>query len=363
MSEEIETPAADAAAAPEPITLGDALERSMYETLDGIEAREKMPEKGEDGKFVSKNPVVAPVQATPAQAPDQPAQPDGGTPAASITAPDSWSAENKAKFATLPPDMQAYIAQREGEAHKAITQKGEQLAKFEPFARTLEPHRARIQGLGVDPAEYVGRILNAESLLQDPRTRVQALQSIARDYGIDLSQLTGQSTGQPGAQSAPQDPVTAALQSKLDRLETWATQRERQEQQAQQAAAARADREAESRATAFLNDPKFPYAKEVETDMASLIVAARNLGQNLSLEDAYKKATRSNETVWQKMEAEKAAAAKKEADAEAAKKAAEAKKRAPLIVKPRGTGAMAPSSKATMEERMYAKYDELNGAA
>lgn len=366
MTEEPEVTAAPEPAAPEPAEpqrLSESLESILGETFDKIEARDRLPERAEGGKFVSKNPpAAAPTEATPVtENTDQPATTESETAKPSIAPPESWSAENKAKFAALPPDVQAYIAQREGEAHKAITQKGEELKRFEPFARVLDPHRERIQRLGVDPTEYVGRILHAESLLQNPQTRVQAIQQIARDYGVDLSALTGQPAGQM-AQSA-QDPALAAALEKVNRLETWATQRERQEMEAANARAQAAAREAEARATAFLNDPKYPYAKELESDMSALIIAERALGRELSLEDAYKRASRASETVWQKIEAEKAAAAKKEADEAAAKKAAEAKRKAPTNVKPRGSGATAPSSAKTWEERIGEAYDRIQGAA
>ena len=101
----------------------------------------------------------------------------------------------------------------------------------------------------------------------------------------------------------------------------------------------------------------------MEADITSLILAERALGREISLEDAYKKATRFNESIWSKIEAEKAEKARKEADEAAAKKAAEVKRKAPTIVKPRGSGATAPSSKATWEERMREVYDRTQGAA
>lgn len=355
------TPSAPEAPAPEP-----TLEEAMGGVFDKIERRERMPEKGDDGRFISANPKpeAAPPEATPA-APitDQPAQPEGGTPQASIAPPDSWSAENKAEFAKLPPAMQAYIAQREGDAHKAITQKGEELKRFEPWQRVIEPHAQRIRSLGVSEPEFVNRLLVAEQQLTDPRTRVDAFRWLAQQYGQDLSQLA--TPTQPGvaASNTPADPALAAIIQKVDGLTSWATQQEQQRERAQAAREAAATRDAASKAEAFLNDPKYPYAKELEADMSALILASRRLGQELTLEQAYAKATRANDQVWQKIETERSDKAKKEAEAEAARKAAEVKKRAPLVVKPRGSGALAPSSKLSLEDRMRDAYDRLNGAA
>ena len=354
MSDEIVTDTAPAASegtpAPEP-TLREILENQYAK----IEARDAMPDRGEGGRFVSKNPPdAAPVEATPAaENTDQPATKATDPAPPVIPMPQSWSADKKAAWESISPEAREYIAQREGEAHKAITQKGEELKRFEPWQRVLEPHRDRLARAGVNEHEYAARLFAADAALANPATRDQAIRQIAQMYGVSLDQPQANHSGQS---AQPQDPVVAALTSKVQQLEALIAN----EQQRQVAAAGR---EAEAKAQAFLNDPKYPFAKEVESDMAVLIMAERQLGRELTLEQAYQKAVRANDTVWSKIEAEKKAKAEADAKAEAEKKAAEARKKAPTVIKPRGSGATAPAGKANMRATMEAVYDRLNGAA
>jgi hypothetical protein len=60
MTEEPEVTAAPEPAAPEPAEpqrLSESLESILGETFDKIEARDRLPERAEGGKFVSKNPL------------------------------------------------------------------------------------------------------------------------------------------------------------------------------------------------------------------------------------------------------------------------------------------------------------------
>lgn len=338
----------------------ETLEDILTRKYDEIQARE--PSRDDGGRFASKTPGAAPA-ATPVQNTDQP-KPTEGEPAIkpAIAAPDSWSAEHKAKFASLPPDVQAYIAQREGEAHKAITQKGEELKRFEPLNSIIAPHRARLAQAGIGEHEYVNRLLDADAKLANPATREDALRWVAQAYGIDLARLAGNPAGAVPAQVG--DPALAAALQKIDHLTRWAQSREQAEQRSIQERQAAADREAEAKAQAFLSDPKFPHAKELEGEIAALIMASRQLGQTLNLEDAYARATRANPAVWAKLEAERIAAEKKDADEKAAKAAAEAKRRAPTTVKPRGaSAARAPLASGDWEARMRDVYDRIEGTA
>lgn len=354
MTDEIVTDTAPAASegtpAPEP-TLREILENQYAK----IEARDAMPDRGEGGRFVSKNPPdAAPVEATPAAETTVEPTPKASEQVKPASAPpDAWTAEQKAKWTELSPEWQAFLAEREKSVNDALSQKGQELKRYEPWQRVVEPHRERLAQLGVSEAEYAARLFAVDAALANPATRDRTIRQIAQMYGVSLDQPQADHSGQS---AQPQDPVVAALTSKVQQLEALIAN----EQQRQVAAAGR---EAEAKAQAFLNDPKYPFAKEVESDMAVLIMAERQLGRELTLEQAYQKAVRANDTVWSKIEAEKKAKAEADAKAEAEKKAAEARKKAPTVIKPRGSGATAPAGKANMRATMEAVYDRLNGAA
>lgn len=363
MTDEVTTTETAAPAEAAPVqTLEDVLTSHMEATYSKIEARDAMPDKGADGRFVSNTPKVAPTAAAPAAVSDQPTPKEGETVKPSIPAPNSWSDADKAWFAELPPERQAYIAKREGEAHQQITRQGEELKRFDPIIRALEPHRARMQHVGVAEPEFISRLLNAEAALQNPQSRGQAFKWLADQYGFDLATLTGQ-TPAGGQAAQPTDPALAAINSKIAGLERWANGLAEAEQRQARERNVASERDAQAKADAYLNDPKYPHAKDLEGDIASLILASRQLGQTLTFEDAYKRATRANEGIWSKMEAERIAADKKKGEEAAAQAAAAAKKRAPTIVKPRGSAAKPAPAKGDWEARMRDTYDRIEGAA
>lgn len=57
-------------------------------------------------------------------------EPDAEEPAApAIEPPASWSADDKAKFAALPPDLQAVVSRRESERDKLVNQRTQEIAE------------------------------------------------------------------------------------------------------------------------------------------------------------------------------------------------------------------------------------------
>lgn len=173
------TPAAPAAApAAAPTPAAEPL------NLDGLAAMFKTPEPGADapapsqtrdpatGRFAPKEPkpgepAAAAADATAQQQPEQTpesesAKPDGDatdpenieiedgesepgkTPA--IDPPASWSAEDKAAFAKLPPEAQRVVAARESERERHFTAKTTELAEArKKFEAEVEPERAKVR--------------------------------------------------------------------------------------------------------------------------------------------------------------------------------------------------------------------------
>lgn len=301
------------------------------------------PERDDGGRFASKDTGQEPEAETPAPeavTTDQPAAEEPEPAAPAIEPPNAWSAEMKAKWATLPPDAQAYIAQREGEAHKAITRAGEERQAFEPYRNVIESHRDVFQrnGYGERPHEGVAAMLQIERALQ--ANPVGTIGIIAKAYGVDLSRLAG---GQPPAgQQPPTDPRYAALEGRLNQL-TGHLQAQHME--------------AESRAKAELAQTITEFSKdksdwsELEDTVVGQIVSIRALspkkGHAEVLKEAYAAAQRIHPEVSKRL-AEEARKAEEVRKAEEAKKAAE-KARAAGSVNVKGTPAAGGKPK-TMDE-------------
>jgi hypothetical protein len=268
---------------------------SMDDDLRGIWDKHH-PLKDESGKFVSRNPP----EETPAEPKlaDQAAetQPEQVTPA--IEAPVSWSAENKAKWATLPPDVQAYIAQRDKESHDAISRAGQEIKTYEPFKHVVEQFRDTFQRTGLAPHDAFQRMMNVEAMLeQNPR---YAIEQIARAYGVDLR-------GSEDPDANPGDPRVADLEARLAKTESYLTAQQRQQRDAEQSALAREIAD-------FAKDK--PHFESVRGIMAGLM----QVGAAESMQDAYEKAIYADPTIRQ------AVLAKEQTDAESKRREEEAKR-------------------------------------
>lgn len=349
---------------------GKVTEReTMFATLDAIEAREKAEASDEPkddakpegaqprdpaGRFANKD-AAAPASTGKA---DQPAtgatepQAAGAAPAA-IEAPQSWSAEAKAYWASLSPDAQKYIAQREGDVHKQITSQGERLKAYETLEPVIAPRRAALAATyGNEAAALQQLFAISDFASSDPHGFVQWY---AGQRGIDLRTLI-QSHQQP-QQQQPMDPQLAAALQRQNELEQRVAARE-------QAEYAREASTVQAEVDAFSKDK--PYFDEVRPIMAQIIAN----GLVNTMDEAYDRAIWALPNIRERMLADKATAdraAAEKADAEAKAKAdAEAKERARAAaragrvnVSSKGAGA-SPSPPKDIRRLMEETYDALN---
>ena len=313
----VEAPVTETIESPAP-SLDDDL-RSIWD--------KRNPRRDDGGKFEAKIKPEQAAEAPPAeQNADQTAEKpvEQATPA--IDAPISWSAEQKAKWATLPPDTRAYIAQRDKESHEAITRAGQQIKAFEPIRNVVEQFSDTFQRNGLHPADAITRMLNVESMLeQNPRA---AIEQIAKAYGVDL--------GQTEQAATPEAARVAELEAKLAKFESNLTAQERQRHHAEQTALAREIAD-------FAKDK--PHFEAVRHVMAGLM----NSGAAETLADAYDKATYADPTIRQSILSDQQKAQEAKRKEEEAKRVAAAKKAAGVNVK--SSPGSSPTAK-TMDDEL-----------
>lgn len=316
------TPAAPDTAAPE--APNEPTEADLDTELAKVfkrATREPSVNRAEDGKFASKNP---PAPAEPVAKVDQPqeAQPvEAQEKPAPIDTPLSWSAEMKAKFATLPPDVQTYVAQRDKEAHEHISRLGKAVKSFEPVGRLLEQHRDVFESKGMNYGQGLNQLLRAQRALDtDP---VSAIAQLANVYGVDLARFGSQDGANP--QSAVLLQQVRDLTQEINALKGTVGARERTEAQQRQASL-------EAAVTKF-SEGKADF-EELADDIVAHVSALRSTNPNLSheqlLEKAYDAARWANPKSRERIMSEQA----KEAEAkrlEEARKQAEAAKNASRV--------------------------------
>jgi hypothetical protein len=198
-----------------------ALDSDLRATWDKLHT--PAAERGPDGRFAGKD---KPADAPPADKPGQAQTEAKGQAAKPATpAPMSWPPEIKAKWETLPPDVQSVVDKREREAHTKITTLGNQVAAWRPVSETVERFRGDFERAGMDVPGGIEALLNANRMLNE--NPASAIAKLAQTYGVDLTSLV---TGQP------RDAQTAALMAELRDLRAQVAetssrvgQRERQE--------------------------------------------------------------------------------------------------------------------------------------
>ncbi|MBY3445517.1 hypothetical protein [Rhizobium laguerreae] len=189
---------------------------------------------------------------TPAVAPEQ--QPAATT----HRVPPGWSAEAKAQFGTLPPEVQAAVAKREQEVDNGfrVLQDYKGLEEFTPIVRQAGTTHADVMRKAIDWEQ---------SLIRDP---INTVIHVARMAGVNLQALVaGQQDQmlQRRPQQAQQQPTPQPVN-----VEATVEQVLRK-------------RDTETQVNAFISDPANVHAEAVLDDMIALISA----GRASSLKDAY----------------------------------------------------------------------------
>lgn len=234
-------------------------------------------------------PVVEPAVAEPELAPAAPVPAENAEAVQALGAPDTWTKEAIAEWATIPPRVQQEIHKREQdmiqgiESYKGRASLGDAFNSIvEPYIPLLQQHR-----MGVPEVSQIfsGMLANHVTLVQGtPEQKLQTAIGVLRGYGIDPVELALAAGGQ---QAQPPNPELLALRQELGQVRETLAQREQREQRA---AFDRALAQVEAFAAAN------PYYREVEADIDHLL----STGAETTLEKAYERAVWNNPVTRQK---------------------------------------------------------------
>jgi hypothetical protein len=302
---------------------------SIDDDLKGIWEKHH-PLRDDGGRFQSKNPTEQAADAPPVtENAVQTAETEVEQAKPAIDAPVSWTAEQKAKWATLPPDTQAYIAQRDKESHEAISRAGQQIKAFEPIGKVIEQFAHVFQKNGLQPHEGIARMMAVNEMLEtDPQS---AIREIARVYGVNLSGETEQN-------AEPASREVAELKAELARVKSHLSAQDRQRETAANETLAREIAD-------FAKDK--PHFETVRKVMAGLMQS----GAAETMQDAYDKAIYADPTIRQSLQVEAQKAAEEKRKAEEAERVKAAKKAAGVNVKSSPGQANGPRS---MDDELWA---------
>lgn len=238
-------------------------------------------------------------------------------------APQSWSAADRAHWEKMPPEAQAIVARREEEAHRRITELGQEASFGKRMNEVVTPYLPIIRSEGGTPEGAFRDLLQTAYVLRTagPEQKIALFRQIATQYGVDLS---------AAAQAAPQvDPQVQALRQELAQVRGHLVGQEQAQHQQVQV-------QAQQVIEAFAADPKNEFYEQVKPMMGQLLVA----GQATDMQDAYDKACWATPSVRSTLMQRQSA----EADA---KRAAEAKAKADAKRRAGGSVSGSPGSPVT----------------
>lgn len=305
--------------------------------------------RDERGRFVS---GVEKVEATPEPAIVEPKQPAIVDPAkvapvetkpAALAPPNGWSAEAKAKWHELPPEIQAAVNQREHDVAKFTSKTDEERAFGREMHRVVSPYLAQIQAEGGTPAGAVQSLLNTAYILRNgtPEQKQQALIGVAQQFNIELPNPEQQ-------QQIP--PELGALYQRINQLEGSLQQQYQSSVQATQASVhADIDR--------FAADPAHPHFEAVKAVMGALMSS----GQAQDLQTAYDMACHARPDIRATLSAQARAEEEQKRRAEETARAAAARSKAVSITGGPGIAASSAPADRSLRDELAANYRAASG--
>ena len=222
-------------------------------------------------------------------------------------APSSWKRDYHEAWATADPKLQQYAWQREEEMRSGIAPMQEKAKFADQIQQAIAPYEQTIRGLGIDTPTAVKSLLEADNILRSapPEQKRAYLAQLAQQYGIDLSGVESQYP------SAPIDPTVFALQNELNNIRGEVVGWKQQQEAAQN--------------QILLNEiDDFAQKAEHFEAVRPLMIGLLNSGVANTLDEAYNKALRLDDNLFeqdQKGRQAQAEAAKREAADKAAKNA------------------------------------------
>jgi hypothetical protein len=249
----------------------------------------------------SSTPQPKPAETTQTE-PPKPGEPD------TTHAPPSWKIGARSVWDKVPPEARREIARRELETSQAISRTAPARQFVEEIQKSLAPLLPALQAQGIPPQRLIADYARFDLALRsgDPAQQAVNLARLIKAHNVPIEALADAIDGKLGPQQRQPSAEEIRAQIKEEMRQEW--------QQHQQ----RADYQNHSTKVAEFAKKVDPtlFNDDVRHDMAALIEAAAARGVELSLQDAYDRATRANPEAWaivQQREQAKAAATNQQA--------------------------------------------------
>ena len=240
----------------------------------------------------------------------------------------SWKKEAAAELEKLPENVQKHIIEREAQFHKGLDQYREAANFAKSIDKSISPFKDYLNEMQVTPEDAFKNLLKTEQTLRrgTPQQKIEMMQKLVHDYQIDLGALI----------NTPFDPNLMNLRNQLE----WTQSQLQSSQDFKQS-----HEDAQIQGTISDFGQQHEHFEDVRLTMADLL--EKGLAENL--EDAYAKAVRLNDDVFQKVQAQQLANSKT-SQLNQANQAAKAAKQAAVQVKGSPTGVKNMAAPKTTED-------------
>lgn len=252
--------------------------------------------------------------------------------------PKGWKQGALDKFATLDPEIQAEVLQREDDFFKGIEQYKQAAQYAKVVQDMLKPMEPLFQARGLNPLSHLQSVIEADRQIasaQTPEQKVELFRQLAHYYGVQIDDSLFHA----------EDSTVGALRNEINGLKTaWQSQAELLQKQELE--------KINNEIQTFINDPANKHFNALQHDIARLL----ETGACKTLKQAYDTALWSNPIVRQQVLDEQAKEKSAAEEAEKKKLLEESKKRSSVNIKSTN---VKPIGKRSIEDTLEATFDEI----
>lgn len=274
---------------------------------EGTAALAEGERRDDQGRFKPKDAAKPEGTPAPDAKPAEAAQPEGQDQAAAepLAAPSGWKAGPREQWAKIPRAAQEEIHRREKETAQTLRQSAQARQLANEFQQTVNPFMHFIQAQNSTPIRAVQNLMQTAAGLTvgSQQQKAMIVREIIQNYGIDINTLDQVLAGQPVQQQQGAQPVGNQgpppwAQPIFQFMQGVQQTRQQRDQQMIQEA------EAETQSFAAKNE----FFEDVREEMADLMEMSAKRGVNMTLQQAYDKATQLNPEISPIISQRKAAA-------------------------------------------------------
>jgi len=252
--------------------------------------------------------------------------------------PASWKKDYHEAWTTADPKLKEYAWKREEEMRAGVQPLLSKAQYADQMQHAIEPYMNNIRGLGIEAPQAVKALMEADNVLRhgSPQQKQAYFAQLAQQYGINMGET----------QFQPTDPNFFAMQNELAQVRGEVLNWKQQQETAQNQALL-------SEINQF--QAKAEYFEEARPTMIQLL----NSGVAQDLDDAYQKAIRLDNDLFNKQQQTLQGAQNAERR-EQSNKAAKAARAAAVSVKSSTPGAATATKAQDRRSLLSEQFDNMN---